>query len=148
MIISCDGIKFVDVRNAKLSAGSHRRILCAKPSRPVSRLEPLELISFRTRVEENEVWNRAIQLSQLLGEHGAKSWTGKWRPGRVAPLKKINRLRMFAGACFHGANDCGPVGDGRTLGHEFAEVNSGDGSRDGSERVQTRLKASKNLRNL
>ena len=56
----------------------------------------------------------------------------------MAPLKKIDGLRMFAGACFHGANDCGLVGDGRTFGHEFAEVNSGDGSRDGSERAAGR----------
>src|SRR5262249_8529253 len=94
-----------------IPADSHGRIFCPEPAGPVARFEFLELISLRTRVEQNEIRNRAVEMTELLRENGTERGPDKRWARSVTTNERVDALKMFARLGLHRANDSELVED-------------------------------------
>src|SRR4051812_26554386 len=82
--------KPIDVGQPVIATGANGTILRAQPTGHVAGFELLEFVSFRTGVQQNEVWNRAIELSQLLREHRTEHRSDKWLARLSTAVQKID----------------------------------------------------------
>src|SRR4051812_6150996 len=50
------------------TAHAYRAVLRAQPASPIARLEFLELVALGTRIEQDEIRNRIVEMTKLLRE--------------------------------------------------------------------------------
>jgi hypothetical protein len=116
----------VDVGDRKFSPGSHRRIFCPQPPRPIPCFKRFEFVSFGTWIKQNKTWDGAIRESQLLSDDAAESRARERESRFLAASHHVDGLKMFGGLGLHRPNYGELVHDRRALWHQLGNLKPSD----------------------
>ena len=123
-----------DVRQLVLAAQPNRAVLGTQPAGPVACLKTLELIPLRAGVEQNEIWDGAVELPQLLAKHRAQRGSHERWARLVSPVQQIDGGVVVLEVGLHRAHHRELVHDLGTIRHQLTDVIAGQRGGDAFER--------------
>ena len=100
---------------------------------PVAGFEGFEFVAAGDGVEEDEVWQRRIELPDGMREHAAERGTRESGAVGVAALQQVDGLQVLGLRRLHAADYVQLIGNARTQGHERREVDAWQSGGDAAE---------------
>ena len=101
-----------------ITAHTNRGVLGSEPAGPVARFESFKLVAAGDGINEDEIRNRRIELTQGVRDRASKGGTREACALRISTLQQGDGLQVFRLRGLHAADDVQPVRDRRAPRHQ------------------------------